>query len=164
MIHGPCEATEKPPRKGRFPTRPKNHPSTSAPRSFRKPEHLCLRRDIEAVFSAGSRSLSAYPVRAVFRRASRAEGPQAKVLVSVSKRRLRRAVDRNRAKRLLREAYRLNKSLLAPALREGEALHLALIWLPSGLASFEQVEKSVSGLLLRLSERLKAENAERSAP
>ena len=43
---------------------------TAEPRlrhTFPKTEHLCLQRDIEALFSAGSRSLSVFPVRAVFR-------------------------------------------------------------------------------------------------
>ena len=78
---------------------------------FPKAEHLCLKRDIERLFSAGTKSLSAYPLRVVVGAAETGSVP-VKVLMSVSKRRLHHAVDRNRAKRQMREAYRLNKHIL----------------------------------------------------
>ena len=95
---------------------------------FPKAEHLCLKRDIERLFSAGTKSLSAYPLRVVVGAAETGSVP-VKVLMSVSKRRLHHAVDRNRAKRQMREAYRLNKHILLDSLAEGECLHLAFVWL-----------------------------------
>ena len=71
---------------------------------FPKAEHLCLKRDIERLFSAGTKSLSAYPLRVVVGAAETGSVP-VKVLMSVSKRRLHHAVDRNRAKRKLRESF-----------------------------------------------------------
>lgn len=80
---------------------------------FPKREHLVLKRDIDALFTAGGHSLAAYPVRAIWRLApSAGDGARVKVMVSVSKRKFKHAVSRNRAKRQLREAYRLNKSIL----------------------------------------------------
>lgn len=83
--------------------------------TFRKPEHLCKQKEIEALFSAGSQSFTAYPLRATFKQVEPTTGPAVKVLLSVAKRRLHHAVDRNRAKRQLREAYRLQKHLLLQA-------------------------------------------------
>ena len=81
---------------------------------FPKREHLVLKRDIDALFTAGGHSLAAYPVRAIWRLApSAGDGARVKVMVSVSKRKFKHAVSRNRAKRQLREAYRLNKSILS---------------------------------------------------
>lgn len=63
-----------------------------------------------------------------------------KVGVSVSKRYFKRAVDRNRVKRLLREAYRLNKALYREAF--GTNSYAMLFWtsskLPSGFLEVEQ--------------------------
>lgn len=82
--------------------------------TFRKPEHLCLKTEIDALFTAGSRSMSVYPLRVTYRMLPYAgSGPQAKVLLSVSKRHFKHAVDRNRAKRQLREAYRLQNTSLS---------------------------------------------------
>lgn len=98
---------------------------------LKKEERLCSRLAIEALFAGtDSKSLSAYPIRAVFRQT---ETPGVRILVSVSKRRFRHAVDRNRVKRQLREAYRLNKHILAtPADGERQGMDIAFIWLTAG--------------------------------
>lgn len=124
------------------------------PYSFAKPEHLCRQRDIEALFSAGSHAMTAFPVRLVFRRVPHTAGPPIQVLISVAKRRLHHAVDRNRAKRQLREAYRLNKSVVVEQLAEGEGLHIALIWLADSPLDSAMVSTKVAALLRRLSEKV----------
>ena len=121
--------------------------------TFPKPEHLCLRRDIEALFSAGSQAATAYPIRAVFRRGPHGDGPVVKVLLSVAKRRLHHAVDRNRAKRQMREAYRLNKHLLVEALPSGVGLHLGFIWLAEEPVDSQKVSERITLLLHRIAEK-----------
>jgi len=134
--------------------------------AFPKAEHLCLKRDIEALFSAGSRAATAFPLRAVFRlvpRSGDAE-PAVKVLLSVSKRRLRHAVDRNRAKRQLREAYRLRKTLLTAALPATVGLHVALLWLADRPVPSATVAESVERLLRRIAEKSASCPAPSSSP
>ena len=130
-------------------------PSPMATYTFSKPEHLCLTNEIEALFGAGSSSLSMFPLRATYRTLPyEGHGPRVKVLLSVSKRRLRHAVDRNRAKRQLREAYRLQKQLLWNRLPEGKALHIAFIWLAGQPIDSARVAKRMHALLQQMAERL----------
>ena len=124
---------------------------------FPKAEHLCLRNDIDALFSAGAKALTAYPLRVVYREENHKEGPKVKVLLSVPKRKLRHAVDRNRAKRQLREAYRLNKPTLLETLGDKQGLHLAFMWLSDKPVDSKVIEKKVINLLHRIGEQLHQE-------
>ena len=123
--------------------------------TFPKPEHLCLQLEIESLFAAGSRSMTAFPLRVVYREVPHTSGPAVKVLMSVSKRRFKHAVDRNRAKRQLREAYRLNKYTLLNVLPEGTGVHIAFLWLSDRPVSSRVVHSRVAALLLRVAEKLK---------
>ncbi|WP_223284727.1 ribonuclease P protein component [Hymenobacter qilianensis] len=82
--------------------------------SFPKEEHLCRKKLIDELFGRGS-SFGLYPLRLVWLPALAPTTAPPQVLVSVSKRSFKRAVDRNRLKRLMREAYRLNKYRLLEA-------------------------------------------------
>jgi ribonuclease P protein component len=77
--------------------------------TFPKEEHLCRKKLIDELFGKQGSSFGVYPLRIVWisKEVKNAAPPQ--VLISVSKRIFKRAVDRNRLKRLIREAYRLNK-------------------------------------------------------
>lgn len=120
-----------------------------------KKERLSSRRTIEELFAGGkSRSLAAFPIRLVYMRqpATGENSADKQILVSVPKRCLKHAVDRNRVKRQIREAYRLNKQLVDCP--EGEQLIMAFIWLDRQLYDSKVVEKQVKGLLIRMSEKL----------
>ncbi|MBR1711796.1 MAG: ribonuclease P protein component [Alloprevotella sp.] len=122
--------------------------------TFSKAERLCRRRDIDALFASGTCSVSVYPVRAVFRAIPyNNNSPQVRILVSVAKRHLRLAVNRNRAKRQIREAYRRNKAHLTGNLPAETALHIAFIWLSDKPESSLRVGKSVVRLLQLITER-----------
>lgn len=124
-----------------------------------KEERICSRTLIDLLFNGGkSRSLAAFPMRVVYLEQECDEAPQTQVqiLVSVPKRCFKHAVDRNRVKRQVREAYRHGKHLLTDKLAETpcKSLAIAFIWLDNSLYSSEEVARRVRNLLSRLSERL----------
>jgi len=77
--------------------------------TFPKEEHLCRKKLIDELFGKQGSSFGVYPLRIVWVRGAALTAAPPQVLISVSKRTFKRAVDRNRLKRLIREAYRLNK-------------------------------------------------------
>ncbi|MBP3774662.1 MAG: ribonuclease P protein component [Bacteroidaceae bacterium] len=114
---------------------------------FPKKEHLLSRKAIDTLFSGRHKSLTVYPLRAIFQE-TRDEEVSVRVMVNVSKRHFKHAVDRNRAKRQMREAYRLNKSLLWNALdRQGRQLNVAFMWLSDEPQSTRRVTSSMCRLL-----------------
>ena len=68
------------------------------------------------------------------------------VLISVPKRKVRRAVHRNRIKRLIRESYRKQKSLLS------SSYSLAFVYMGTEEISYTQVSQLVDALLKQLLE------------
>ncbi len=117
-----------------------------------KKEKLCSVVAIEQLFGRGGADFSrlAYPLRAVARNNPRRKGdaPVA-FLISVPKKRLRHAVDRVRMRRLIREAYRLQKGAypVAPGLR----LDLAFVYVADSLKSYASVAEAMRRILSSLS-------------
>jgi len=77
--------------------------------TFNKKDKLKSKKLIELLFSEGQ-VVSSFPLKLVYIKAAFEDDVLFKTGVSVSKRHFKKAVDRNRIKRLLRESYRLNKS------------------------------------------------------
>ena len=107
------------------------------------------------MFEGGhSKSFSIFPIRVVYMPIEQGEVP-ATILISVSKRRFKRAVKRNRVKRQIREAYRKNKGGLWQALEEKEqGVAVAFIYLSNELFSSAEIENKVKILLARIAEKL----------
>ncbi|MBR1499812.1 MAG: ribonuclease P protein component [Bacteroidaceae bacterium] len=118
------------------------------PHTLGKEERLCSRKAIDELFGGGHKSVTAYPIRAVYM-PSQEEG--VRVMVSVSKRHFKRAVKRNRIKRQLRETYRLQKELLLPL--DG-GLDIAFLWTSPELLPTEKVFLKMKNILQRISESL----------
>ncbi|WP_108804619.1 ribonuclease P protein component [Aquimarina sp. Aq107] len=79
--------------------------------TFSTNEKLKRKKEIELLFSEG-KSIAKYPIRLIYRKSISEKNLPIQAAVSVSKRNFKKAVDRNRIKRLLRENYRKNKYLV----------------------------------------------------
>ena len=121
---------------------------TTAP-TFSKEERIVSNLLIETLFEKGnSQSLTAYPLRAVFLKTEQRQGcASTQLLISVPKKRFKHAVDRNRVKRQIREAYRKNKSLLGNTVEEDKMLLIAIIWLADKHFTSHDVEKKMISLM-----------------
>lgn len=121
--------------------------------AFPKTERLCSRKAIEALFAGGNRALSAFPLRVVYKVT---DEPRTQVLISVSKRHFKHAVDRNRAKRQMREAWRLNRDIItsipSSLIPHPSSLHIAFIWLADEPQPSDLVQRKMKNLLHRIQE------------
>ena len=123
--------------------------------NFPKREHIVSTRLIEQLFSSGSTSMAAYPLRAVFRMVERSQTDvPVQVLISVPKKRFKHAVDRNRVKRQVREAYRQHKQPLVDAIPADQSLLLGFIWVGDSLDASSIVVSRIAKLLTRITEKL----------
>lgn len=121
-----------------------------------KEERLSAEKRIEALFAGGS-SFIAYPLRVVYITHEN-ELPTVSILTSVSKKRFKRAVKRNRVKRLIREAYRLNKKdFIDFATESGKSFDIAFLYLKSELPTYAEIEKAVLKTINTLNGKNKTE-------
>lgn len=120
------------------------------PNSFSKPEHLCGEKRITALFTEGE-AFIAYPMRIVFLIKPKADKEPVSVMVSVPKKRFKRAVKRNRLKRLMREAYRLNKSMITDKINEKQLqIHIAFHYISDEELDFITIDKKMKVALEKL--------------
>ncbi|EON78489.1 Ribonuclease P protein component [Lunatimonas lonarensis] len=115
-------------------------------RKFPKSERLHSRKSIKELFDKSS-SFFLFPFKVIFFPLDSL--PADRVLISVSKKRLKKAVDRNWIKRRIREAYRLNKQLLAG--KPGSHKHIGIIYVSSELMDYKEINKKLVIILRKLS-------------
>ena len=98
--------------------------------TLRKSERTCSKIAIDNLFKGGhSRSLSAFPIRVVYLVSDTPQQEQCQIMVSVPKKCFKRAVKRNRVKRQIREAYRLNKAIVTEQMKKHEGKYLTMAFI-----------------------------------
>ena len=128
--------------------------------TLHKVERLDKKKIIEKMFAGGSRSFSVFPLRVVYLPVEELEA-DASILISVSKRRFKRAVKRNRVKRQIREAYRVNKHELLNILVERKCrLAIAFIYLSDQLVESSIIADRMRIALVRITEKMAAPNTD----
>jgi ribonuclease P protein component len=119
--------------------------------TFGRNEKLKRRKIIDSLFSSG-KSIRKFPLLLQYSMVPLPENVAAQVTFTVSKRAFKKAVDRNRIKRLMREAYRLNKSDHIAALEaKKEQVAMMFVYLGKEKPEFALVEEKIKTLLARFS-------------
>lgn len=127
-----------------------------------KNERLHSQKRIDRLFAEGQSFIS-YPLRIVYAKRETEDDAhyRVSVLASVSKRHFKRAVKRNRVKRLIKEAYRLNKQEFAAiTASSGCSLDIAFLYLKAELPSYAEIEKAMLKCAVTLREKTKKKEDE----
>jgi len=116
-------------------------------------ERLHSKKLIDQLFEKGD-SFFVYPFKVFSLKAEPTFPYPAQLFISVPKRNIKKATDRNKIKRLIREAYRLNKAIIAgqPKSR-GNQLVFGLIYIQKTILSFAEIERKIILILQRLNEQ-----------
>jgi ribonuclease P protein component len=113
-----------------------------------KSERLKSRKQIDQIFERGKK-ITLFPFRLLYH-IDKGNG-NVKAGFTISSKNFPRAVDRNRIKRLNREAYRLQKKdLETVVLKNDYSLHLFFIYTGREIAGYQEISVSVQKLLEKL--------------
>jgi ribonuclease P protein component len=124
---------------------------------FPKEEKLCSRKLIGELFESGKK-VKKYPMVLIYKKKSELERNQ--ITFSVPKRRFKKAVDRNKIKRLLREVYRLNKDDFFAELNLDHKLAMFLVYNSDKMPTYKEVETNFILILERLKNELSKQHEE----
>ena len=113
-----------------------------------KEERISGKIEIDNLFAKGVSFIS-YPLRIVhIERHNKTEKSPISIMVSVSKKKFKRAVKRNHLKRLIKESYRLNKLVLTKKMEEqSKSLLIAFIYLPNTEKKYSEIESAMQKAL-----------------
>lgn len=119
-----------------------------------KAERLNKKKIIDQIFEGGkAKSFSTFPIRVVFMPINNDQPEQVQIMISVSKKKFKQAVKRNKIKRQIREGYRLNKNNLIDHLKEKNTnLAIVFIYIASEIHNTLLIENKVKLAISKLIE------------
>ena len=126
----------------------------SAPQGLTKAERLTRKKIIEEVHAKGE-SIKTPAIVMVYHFSELPENVPAQAMFTVSKRIFKRAHDRNRVKRLLREAYRKQKHhIYKPLVDQQKQVAIFFIFTGRQLPNYQYVHGKIFEVLKRFKTRL----------
>ncbi|MDT0647252.1 ribonuclease P protein component [Zunongwangia sp. F260] len=123
--------------------------------SFGRKEKLKSKKLIEILFQKG-KSVKSFPLRLIYLPIENKQHVQFQTGVSVPKRIVKTAVQRNRIKRLMREAYRKNKYLVTNA--SGTSYAFMILYMTPKEMGYEELFKAMEKLMGKFKEKETWEN------
>ncbi len=122
---------------------------------YPKKEKLCSKVLISSLFE-NSKRITKYPLKLLWIYAELPAEVPVQSVISVSKRRFKKAVTRNLLKRRVREAFRLNKTnLYKQLITDNKQVALMIIYQSNEILPFATIEKSIDYLLSELENSVK---------
>ncbi|MCF8298898.1 MAG: ribonuclease P protein component [Saprospiraceae bacterium] len=129
--------------------------------TFKKGERLCSKKTIKELFADGS-SFFIHPFKVIWKIADLNSDYPAQILVSVSKRNFKKAVDRNKIKRQIRESFRKNKnSFYEFALINKKQYAIAFVFTAKEKIAYKDIESKIILILQRLEKYVDSDNNEK---
>ncbi len=117
---------------------------------LRKAERLKSRKQLNALFAEG-RSMVVFPIRFVWMTAARNGPYPVQVAFSVPRKRWKRAVDRNKFKRYMREAYRhLKQILYTSGIAEDRQLVVLCLYIANESCAYDSIATGMDKGLKRI--------------
>jgi ribonuclease P protein component len=120
--------------------------------SFGKEYKLCSKKVMTSIFEDGKQE-KVYPFLLRYLTVDLKTNKRFQIVIAVPKRKFKRAVDRNKIKRLIREAVRKKKHIIEASMTaEEQQLALFLIYTSSKEETYQKVSVKIEALFLRLVE------------
>ena len=118
-----------------------------------KEERLSWKRYIDLLFEKGQ-SFVAFPLRVVYLPLEEEMSAPVSILISVPKKKFKRAVKRNLIKRQVREAYRVRKyDLIDPLKKKNKRMLIAFLYVEKEIHPFTDMEKAMTKAIRILREK-----------
>lgn len=122
--------------------------------TFTKKERLSGTIKIDTLFKEGQSFIS-FPLRVIYFVHEQSTESMCSILVSVPKKRIKKASQRNRIKRLIRELYRLNKALIDNETIGDKSLDIAFIYVKDDTSDYSTIQKAIQKALNQITVRIK---------
>jgi ribonuclease P protein component len=111
--------------------------------TFPKEERLCSTKRIDSLFVEG-KAFIIFPLRCVYKVYTQDRQSSVEVLFSVPKKRFKKAVHRNKIKRRMKEAYRLNKAnLINNCNNKGISIDIAFSYVSDKPSEYKIIEEKI---------------------
>jgi ribonuclease P protein component len=124
--------------------------------NFGKEDRLKGNKIVSKIFEGPKKSLKVFPFKAYYS-VSIVKGGLVKYGISVPKKKFKRAVDRNKIKRLIKEALRLNKSILSQELgKQNIEVHVMILFTDEKIPNYHFIEIKIKEILTRLALGIKS--------
>lgn len=125
--------------------------------TLQKHERLKSKKLLDSLFKTGE-TFTVGPIRVFYRPHQESVDSNLQMVVAVPKRKIKKAVERNRVKRLIREAYRVNNGALKEALENApENWSIGFFYRSSEIPVFKEVNDKIILSLQRLLQQIKRE-------